>query len=414
MVQAAGQHKLTVAALGVFVLLLIAGAGYGVYSLLHGKTAAAPFQNFNISQITNNGKSALAAISPDGKYILSEIRDAGKSSLWLRNVPTNSDTQVLPPSETAFQDLIFSPDGNYIYFRKSEDAMETTFDLLRAPVLGGAPQVIVRDIDSNPTFSGDGKRFAFARFNDPEVGKYQLITANGDGSDAKMFAEGPVAEGPQFIAWKPGSPQIAGVVLQLGGQLSTIRLYDVDTGQSKNLATFKDEVLRRIHWLPNGSGLLALYQGRATSFLRTQIGFISASDGQFQPVTKDTNSYQALTLSADGKTLATVQQKTIRNLNLLPAAGSGAKPAEPALVQERDIDDFAWAPGGGFYVHEVLNLSHISADGTGKTVLLSNESVFGLNACADGKTLLMSWIGQGGAIGVHMWRMAPMEPIRNS
>jgi eukaryotic-like serine/threonine-protein kinase len=404
-VQAAGQHKVTVAALGVFVLLLIAGAGYGVYSLLHGKTAAAPFQNFNISQITNNGKSALAAISPDGKYILSEIRDAGKSSLWLRNVPTNSDTQVLPPSETAFQDLTFSPDGNYIYFRKSEDAMETTFDLLRAPVLGGAPQVIVRDIDSNPSFSGDGKRFAFARFNDPEVGKFQLITANGDGSDAKMFAQGPVAEGPQFIAWKPDSPQIAGVVLQLGDQLSTIRLYDVDTGQFRNLATFKDEVLRRIHWLPNGSGLLALYQGRATSFLRTQIGFISASDGQFQPVTKDTNSYLTLTLSADGKTLATVQQKTLRNLNLLPAAGSGAKPAEPALIQERDIDDFAWAPGGGFYVHEVLNLSHISADGTGKTVLLSNESVFGLNACADGKTLLMSWIGQGGSIGIHVWRM---------
>ncbi len=404
-VQAAEQHKLTVAALGIVVLLLIAGAGYGVYSLLHGKTTAPPFQNFNISQITNNGKSALTAISPDGKYILSEIRDAGKSSLWLRNVPTNSDTQVLPSSETGFRDLIFSPDGNYIYFRKSEDAMETTFDLLRAPVLGGAPQVIVRDIDSNPTFSSDGKRFAFARFNDPEVGKFQLLTANLDGSDPKVIAEGPVAEGAQSIAWKPGSSQIAGVVLQLGDQLSTIRLHDVETGQSKDLVSYKDRVLRRLAWLPDGNGLLALYQGRATSFSHTQIGYIRASDGQFQPVTKDTNSYLTLTLSADGKTLATVQQKTLRNLYVLPAAGSGAKPPEPALAQERDVDDFEWAPGGSFYVHEDLNLAHISADGTGKTVLLSNEALFGLDACADGKTLLMSWIGQGGGVGIRVWRM---------
>ena len=404
-VQAAEQHKVTVAALGIFVLLLVAGAGYGVYSLLHGKAAAAPFQNFNISQITNNGKSSLTAISPDGKYILSEIREAGKSSLWLRNVPTNSDTQVLPPSETAFQDLAFSPDGNYIYFRKSEDAMDTTFDLLRAPVLGGAPQVIVRDIDSNPTFSSDGKRFAFARFNDPEVGKFQLLTANPDGGDVRMIATNSVAEGSQFLAWKPGSPQIAGVILQLGDQLSTIRFYNVDTGQSKDLVSFKDKVIRRIVWLPDGAGLLGLYQGRSTNFSHTQIGYISASDGNFQPVTKDTNSYLTLTLSADGKTLASVQQKTLRNLDVLPAAGSASKLPEPALAQERDIDDFDWATEGGFYVHEGLDLAHISADGTGKTVLLSNESVFGLDACSDGKTLLMSWIGQGGGIGIRIWRM---------
>jgi Tol biopolymer transport system component len=122
-------------------------------------------------------------------------------------------------------------------------------------------------------------------------------------------------------------------------------------------------------------------------------------------VTKDTNSYLALTLSADGKTLATVQQKILRTFSVLPAAGSGAKPPEPSFPQERDVDDFAWSPAGDFYLHESLDLVRLAADGGSKTVLLSDAAVFGLNACADGKTLLLSWVGYGGGIGIHVWRM---------
>jgi hypothetical protein len=36
-----------------------------------------PFQNFTITQITNNGKADLAAISPDGRYILHVQNDNG-------------------------------------------------------------------------------------------------------------------------------------------------------------------------------------------------------------------------------------------------------------------------------------------------------------------------------------------------
>src|ERR1700722_10126525 len=49
-VEAAQQHKGILAGVAVVVLLLVAGAGYGIYSFLHGRTTAAPFQNFGISQ----------------------------------------------------------------------------------------------------------------------------------------------------------------------------------------------------------------------------------------------------------------------------------------------------------------------------------------------------------------------------
>ena len=403
--EAAQQHKKSLAAIAVVVVLLIAGAGYGVYSFLHGKPAAAPFQNFTISQITNNGKSALAAVSPDGKYILSELVDSGKASLWLRHVPTSSDTQVIPPADAFYADLIFSPDGYYFYFRRADSAVGDTFNLLRAPVLGGAPQVVVRDIDTGISFSPDGKRFVFARANNPEVGKYQLLTANADGAEQKAFVTGGDATKlPQNLAWSPNGTQIAGVELQSGGQLSSIVLYDLASGKSEVAASYKDKVLRKQLWLPSGKGLVGIYQDQSTNFSRNQIGFTSLPGGQFQSITKDTNSYVTLTLSADAKTLATVQQKTLRTFYLFPASGTGANLPSPALARESGVADFTWTANGGYYLSEGSDLVRVSADGSNKTVLLSNSGIFGLSACADGRSVVFSWIGQGGGTNVNVWR----------
>lgn len=403
-VVAAKQHKGTVAAIILVVLLLIAGAGYGLRSFLHRPEAAPAFQNFTISQISSNGKSTLTAISPDGKYLLTELSDGGKNSLWLRNIPTSSDTQVLPPSETAYRDLTFSPDGNYIYFRSAANSTQNSYDLSRAPVLGGAPQVIVRDIDTPVAFSEDGKRMAYARFNDPEIGKVQFLVSNADGSGEKMFATGPVSEGAQDLAWLPGTNQVAGVILQLGDDLSTIRLYDIDSGKFKSIAGFNDKVVRKMVWLPDGKGILFLYQGRTTGFNRFQIGLVSYPSGVFLPVTKDTNSYVSLTVSSDGSTLATVQQKMLHNFFVFPASGTGSSLPNPALPQEKSMEDFAFSPGGGFYLHEDLSLARVSPDGSNKTVLLSDAPIFGMNSCPDGKALLFSWVAHGGGRSITIWR----------
>jgi serine/threonine protein kinase len=402
-VQAAKSHKLGLASGIVIALVVLVAAGYGVYSLLAGKSAP-PFQNFAISQITNNGKSARAAISPDGKYILSELDDAGKASLWLRNVPTNSDTQVIAPADTIYTDLDFSPDGNYIYFIKAEAAVLSVRDLFRAPVLGGAPQLIIRDIDSGISFSPDGKRFAFIRDNDPEVGKSQLLTANVDGSDEKVFAGGSTTEASRFVTWLPNSNQVAEVQYQLEGQLSAIRLFDIGSGQSKTIASFTDKLLDRTLWLPSGKGLLAIYQDPSTHYSRNQIGFISYPGGQFHAVTKDTNNYRSLTLSADAKTLATIQQRTLRSFYVFPATGTGASLPSPALPNEKDFGGFAWAESGGFYLGGLNDLMRISPDGSNKTVLLSNVGIFGVDPCADGRSIVFSWIGHGGGNNINVWR----------
>src|SRR4029077_14509966 len=119
MLAAARQNKLGAGIASFVGIVLLLAAAFGVYTLLN-RNRRVPFQNISIKKVTEAGKSSQVAISPDGKYILYVVRDAGQESLWLRNLPTNSDTQVIPPAEVSYTSLRFSPDGNYLYVNRSE------------------------------------------------------------------------------------------------------------------------------------------------------------------------------------------------------------------------------------------------------------------------------------------------------
>jgi len=398
-VKAGRQHKIWLAMGVALMFLLMAAVGYSVYSFLSHK-GAVPYENFAISQITNTGKTMAAAISPDGKFLLSVMDDHGKQSLWLRNISTNSDAQVIPSEDARYLDPAFSPDGNYIYFRKDVSYIEA-IDMLRAPVLGGSPQVIVHDVDTAFTFSPAGMRMAYVR-NNPEIGKFQVLMANAEGTDEKMLSGGLSSAIPNAIAWSPDGNQIASAIPGLGDALGTIQLQDVISAKTQTLGRFNEE-FGDLTWLPDGRGLLATY--RSPAVRGSQVGFISYPGGQFRTVTKDTNSYQTLTLSADGKTLVTVQQKSSQTLYLMPAAGFTGQPPHPAPAQNKDSFYFGWASNGDLYFdNDVLR---ISADGSKTTRLLRNPTgqITGLVSCAAGRYVLVRWAGRDGSKKSNIWRL---------
>ncbi|MGH9451503.1 MAG: protein kinase domain-containing protein, partial [Terriglobia bacterium] len=195
----AKRHEWVIAGVVVAVAILAAVA-WGLYSHF-AQQVSVPFQNFTITQITDSGDEKAAAISPDGKYILSVRGKGGLESLWLRNVPTGSDTQIIAPAAAAYSALTFSPDGNYVYYRKAAGPGE--FNLFRAPVLGGTPRLIVIDIDTSITFSPDGQHIAYWRFNDPVVGQARLLSASLDGSGERTLLVKPVNALYYSIAWSP-------------------------------------------------------------------------------------------------------------------------------------------------------------------------------------------------------------------
>src|SRR5581483_9805326 len=185
-VAAIRRHKTATGAALLAGLLISAAAVYGVYTLLR-RPAAAPFQSFSITQLTNTGKVQNAAISPDGRFLLSVQLDNGNESLWLRNIPTGSNTQVVPASGESFASLVFSPDGNSFYFRETGGGGAAAFNLFRAPLLGGSPTVLAKDVDGGPIFSPDGKRIVYSRYNDPELNKWRLLEADSDGGNERVL-----------------------------------------------------------------------------------------------------------------------------------------------------------------------------------------------------------------------------------
>ena len=414
LVEAAQRNKGVLAAAAVLILLLVAGAGYGVYSLVRGKSAVVPFQNFTMSQVTDNGKSIAAGISPDGKYLLMVVAESGQESLWLRHIPTNSDTQVIPPAPVDYYDPAFSPDGNYIYFRESERSARDFKILFRAPVLGGTPRVVVRDIDTPMAFSPGGQRIAFVRANNPQLGRFQLLTAGADGSGEAKLLEGPFAEMIRHLSWAPDGKQISGVVYSSGDVLSTLVSVDTASGQKRILAPVADKQVLDSVWSGDGRGLFVVFNDKNSNFQRNQIGFLTVSDGKFQSLTKDTNSYRGVSVSTDGRTLATAQRRNTRHFYIVPASGVAGNLSNPVLDQAKDLVEPNWAGNDQVYVAGPGKILRVSLDGKQSTTLVNEPETLiefpapcGKAASGGPRAIVFSWAGHEAGNDYSIWRVDP-------
>jgi Tol biopolymer transport system component/predicted Ser/Thr protein kinase len=405
-IAAAKQHKWGVAA-GVFAALVVLGAaGFGVYSLLH-HPAPMPFQKFTLTQVTNTGKATRAAISPDGRYVLSVMDDNGMQSLWLRNVPTGSDTQVIPPSASQYVGLTFSPDGNYIYFVKDGD-------LYRSPILGGTSQMVVRSVHatffSHVTFSPDGQHIAYLRRDNPEVGKYRIFSASLDGSNETALRTGSLAlERPYALAWSPTGDEIACALLPLTGQqIGAIDILDAGTGKSHRLATFKDKFPLGIQWSPDGRTLFVHYRERGANHSWGRIGFLRSAGGDIEPITRDTYRYTTLTVSADGKTLATVLEKSYASVSVLSQVGHEF--GEPRLLFARsnewgEATYLTWSADGNVLVSNGLRLLKLGVDGRNQTQLsVDFDGRMDCPSSCGTNYLVLTWGFHGDRPSSNVWR----------
>jgi len=388
------------AAIAIMILL---AAGYGIYSLLT-RHPMRPFRNFTVQKLTEEGNAALVAISPDGKYILSTSRGAtGQVSLWLRNVPTNSNTQVQPPADVSYIGLRFSPDGNYLYFVRSDPGNRDLAFLYRAPLLGGAPEKLAEDVDSNITFSPDGHKVAFMRFDNPEQGKYRLLVRSLDSGEESTLTGGPNSQFLINPAWSPDGKTILCVVNQPGNALSGLMAVDTASGR-QHLVLSSPSMLISPTWLPDGGSLLVLVKGAETNYTRQQIYFVVYPAGHMDPITRDTNNYSDLSVSASGQVLATVLAEERWNLEVMPVASGGAD--AHSVVPASMFTNFTWTHDGRLLDDKDNLLNWVNPDTGAKGVLATGQKPGNGDPwqCSDGQYVVFLHGLQSGEASLNVWR----------
>jgi dipeptidyl aminopeptidase/acylaminoacyl peptidase len=226
--------------------------------------------------------------------------------LWVRQVGTLNDAQIIPPLEARFLGLTFSPDGSYVFFVTYEKAKNEGV-LYRIPVIGGSPQRVLNDIDSPVTFSPDGKQIAFVR-GYPVLHETWLLIANADGTNerrlvSRVFPAFLSSEGP---AWSPNGLLIACGVRtpEPRGISETVLGVEPISGKEERLTEQRWFEVGRISW--NKGGELIILNAAQDQGLH-QLWQISLPGGLAHRITNDLTNYQGVSLTSDVSALSTVE-----------------------------------------------------------------------------------------------------------
>jgi serine/threonine protein kinase len=396
---AAREHKTGLGVISAVALLLAVAAGFGIYSLFfsHGSV---PFQSIKIAKVSGTHNARMGAMSPDGKYLAYVLNEEGNESLWLRHMATESNVQIVKPEHVRYDAMCFSLDGSYIYFTHSEVASgpaSQDYDLYRTPVLGGNPQLLIKDIDSTPSFSPDGQRFVFVRANDPEPGKYFVLIANADGSGEKTILTGSMAVPLSAPVWSPDGTVIAGLVYPLTeGNLSSLVTIDPVNGSQKTVYRTTDIVINNQAWLPRQNGLAMTFAGPDTSYRQQQIGIVSYPRLQFRQVTADTNDYSSLSVSSDGSTIASVMRQPSRDVYV----STGAKPdySDAKQVSSGELLwSVSWSGDNKLLAEQDATIKAMGLDGTGNSLPMEKDtSAQNPHGCGDSLVVFTRAIAKTG------------------
>jgi serine/threonine protein kinase len=277
------------------------------------KTRAPKFQSIQIDQLTTQGNSYLATISPEGRLIAFVNSQDGRQSLVVRQIATENNIEIVQP---AFQEIIqpvFTPDGNHIYYVSVDKGIGTLYQVAS---LGKDSKKILVDVDSPVTFSPDGKRFAFIRHN-PSEGGDTIFIANADGSSLETFLQTKEAGYDKFTAaaWSPDGERMLVGVIKVGVEptpkvkITSVGIKDKKIGLLGENNWIKANTFQ---WLKDNSGFV--FTGKATTEGTTQIWHQSFPGGELKQITNDTSDYASVSVSEDGATMIATKYDTISSI----------------------------------------------------------------------------------------------------
>ncbi len=401
----ARRHKPALILIIAAIVVLVAAAAFGLYKLLGRNGPPIDTRNINIRPLTDHGQAVgFAAISPDGKLVAYGRRE-GDRSLRVKQVSTGSEVTVVPAQPGFFgEGATFTPDGNYLYYFHDDPANPNVRNLYSVPALGGNSRQLISDVASSVAFSPDGKHIIFRR-SFPDKGEDALVMANADGSSEQVVYRNQsglyISSNP---SWSSSGDLVAVTAVKLEkGSLTSILVL---TPQGKLVKAFPlPMVASEVAWLPDGSGMFLL-AGERSNGVRSQIWFQPYPAGQPFKISNDLDIYASLSITADGKSLVSTQERQTAEIYVgdSPAVLNEKINWKLAPISSEQATGYflSWTASGKLVqVDAAAHLFISTADGSGRArVLDSDDAVIFPSSCGPGDLIVMGRLQEDNSVNV--------------
>jgi serine/threonine protein kinase len=347
-----------------------------VYFLTDRNPPAVPFNSMQITRVPTRGEAVDAAISPDAKQLAYVVNTGSGQSVWIRDSSGSSERIAIPAEPGEHSGLIFAPDESFLYYRRR--GAEDGGDLYRLPLKGGLPERIMEEVSGSAALSPDGKRLAFVRLK-PSTWEASLVISSADGSSESTVAKlrRPYYFDQHSVAWSPDGRAIAcfsGAAARFSDSvfhLVEVRLTDRSQHWITNQAWAWPHA---VAWAPKGNFLIVTAARRGDDVY--QLWTVVHSTGAVARLTNDLSNYGPVTLTNDGKSLATVQSETSAAIWVAPGDSSRAVPINTVPLRST-IVTVAWTPQGRIIYSDPTgdyrNLWLIDPDGSNRQRLTSGD-----------------------------------------
>lgn len=382
-----GRAKARPALIAALLAIVVAGAAW----LIASRDTDEPAQEqrgTTMTRLTNSGRIATAAISPDGKYLVYAEREGPREALFVKQIATGTITRIADAAPVYYFNLLVSPDGNYAYYVFTTIAEPNVAHIEQIPLLGGAPRRIASDTEFSYALSPDGTRVVFRRFNAVDR-NHVLTVAPVDGGGEEVVLR---RRNPEYIAtplWTSDGKAIAffgGSLREKEGKLYRLTLA---TREIEEIRTPRFPGVDSYAFLPDGSGALVTAYDREQP---PQIWFAPEGDANGRKITSDVSAYYGVTVTGDSRSFAAVRDTTDSNIYTIDA--SEKNHAMRALTS--GIGNRIGGGGGGvgwLNEREVLysaiaggmsTVYAVGADGGPPRRLVHNMPVWNVNVSPDG------------------------------
>lgn len=359
--------SMTAGAAGLILLLAAGAVGFKLW--YQRPAVAGAFGQMKLSKLATFARteSTMVAVSPDGKYVAYIEGSGDRQSIWVRHVATGSNVAIVPETDMQVGSLSYSRDGDFVYFGQRPKG--GTYSIFRVATLGGPVKRVVADTQGPLAFSPDGSQMAFPR------GVADIFIANADGTSERVLAKAPDGMGWSSLSWSPDPDElVAAAYLQSGSQARLFRI-SVNDGSVSQLPGPDWFSIAAIAFDPNGGGIFV--SGRDLDSQRLQIWHVSYPDGEVNRVTNDLASYEGISVSADGRSVVSVQIGYSANIYVHDAGKGQDKKVTSDMGRDNGLSGLGWVPDGRIvYTARTIGNQDIwivDSDGSNKHQLTSER-----------------------------------------